>query len=175
MATTLVGLVGWRGMVGSVLMDRMQAEGDFALIEPVFFSTSNAGGKAPAIVLDDADVTDVAACLRAASYWNAGQDCSAASRVLATPGVYEALLEALTAEASTLRAGDPREPDVELGPMTFERHRDRVLGHLSRAEAAGATVHLGGSAPEGSGWFIDRKSTRLNSSHIPLSRMPSSA
>jgi aspartate-semialdehyde dehydrogenase len=44
----LVGLVGWRGMVGSVLMDRMQAEGDFALIEPVFFSTSNAGGKAPA-------------------------------------------------------------------------------------------------------------------------------
>ena len=44
----LVGLVGWRGMVGSVLMDRMQAEGDFALIEPVFFSTSAAGGKAPA-------------------------------------------------------------------------------------------------------------------------------
>ena len=44
----LVGLVGWRGMVGSVLMDRMQAEGDFALIEPQFFSTSNAGGKAPA-------------------------------------------------------------------------------------------------------------------------------
>ncbi|RYF32947.1 MAG: aspartate-semialdehyde dehydrogenase, partial [Comamonadaceae bacterium] len=45
----LVGLVGWRGMVGSVLMDRMQAEGDFGLIEPVFFSTSNAGGKAPAL------------------------------------------------------------------------------------------------------------------------------
>ena len=44
----LVGLAGWRGMVGSVLMDRMQAEGDFALIEPLFFSTSNAGGKAPA-------------------------------------------------------------------------------------------------------------------------------
>jgi aspartate-semialdehyde dehydrogenase len=43
----LVGLVGWRGMVGSVLMDRMQSEGDFELIEPVFFSTSNAGGKAP--------------------------------------------------------------------------------------------------------------------------------
>ncbi|MEO5671793.1 MAG: aspartate-semialdehyde dehydrogenase [Ramlibacter sp.] len=44
----LVGLVGWRGMVGSVLMDRMQAEGDFPLIEPLYFSTSNAGGKAPA-------------------------------------------------------------------------------------------------------------------------------
>lgn len=44
----LVGLVGWRGMVGSVLMDRMVAEGDFDHIEPIFFSTSNAGGKAPA-------------------------------------------------------------------------------------------------------------------------------
>ena len=43
----LVGLVGWRGMVGSVLIDRMQAESDFALIEPLFFSTSNAGGAAP--------------------------------------------------------------------------------------------------------------------------------
>ena len=46
----LVGIIGWRGMVGSVLIDRMQAEGDFALIEPVFFSTSNAGGPAPAAV-----------------------------------------------------------------------------------------------------------------------------
>jgi hypothetical protein len=46
-------LVGWRGMVGSVLMDRMQAEGDFALIEPVFFSTSNAGGKAPSMAKNE--------------------------------------------------------------------------------------------------------------------------
>jgi aspartate-semialdehyde dehydrogenase len=45
----LVGLVGWRGMVGSVLMQRMQQENDFAHIEPVFFSTSNSGGKAPSM------------------------------------------------------------------------------------------------------------------------------
>ena len=44
-----VGFVGWRGMVGSVLMDRMQAENDFADIEPVFFTTSNVGGAAPAV------------------------------------------------------------------------------------------------------------------------------
>ena len=53
MATPLVGLVGWRGMVGSVLMQRMQDEGDFALIEPVFFSTSNAGGPAPAMAKNE--------------------------------------------------------------------------------------------------------------------------
>ncbi len=54
----LVGLVGWRGMVGSVLMDRMQAEGDFGLIEPMFFSTSNAGGKAPAMAKNEATLQD---------------------------------------------------------------------------------------------------------------------
>jgi len=63
----LVGLVGWRGMVGSVLMDRMQAEGDFALIEPVFFSTSNAGGAAPAFAKNETrlyDAHDIAALKR---------------------------------------------------------------------------------------------------------------
>ena len=54
----LVGLLGWRGMVGSVLMDRMQAEGDFAHIEPVFFSTSNAGGKAPSMAKNETTLKD---------------------------------------------------------------------------------------------------------------------
>ncbi len=63
----LVGLVGWRGMVGSVLLDRMRAEGDFALIEPVFFSTSNAGGAAPAEAKNETklqDANDIAALRR---------------------------------------------------------------------------------------------------------------
>ena len=54
----LVGLVGWRGMVGSVLMDRMQTEGDFDFIEPLFFSTSNAGGKAPTLAKNEATLQD---------------------------------------------------------------------------------------------------------------------
>lgn len=54
----LVGLVGWRGMVGSVLMDRMQTEGDFELIEPLFFSTSNSGGKAPALDKNETTLQD---------------------------------------------------------------------------------------------------------------------
>ena len=63
----LVGLVGWRGMVGSVLMGRMQAEGDFALIEPMFFSTSNAGGAAPLMAKNEGrlqDAFDIAALKR---------------------------------------------------------------------------------------------------------------
>jgi len=58
MSTKLVGLVGWRGMVGSVLMERMQAENDFALIEPVFFSTSNAGGAAPTMAKSETKLHD---------------------------------------------------------------------------------------------------------------------
>ena len=58
MTTRLTGLVGWRGMVGSVLMERMQAEGDFAHIEPVFFSTSNAGGKAPTKAKNETKLQD---------------------------------------------------------------------------------------------------------------------
>ena len=60
----VVGLVGWRGMVGSVLIDRMQAEGDFSLIEPVFFSTSNVGGSAPRVAKNETrlkDAMDIAA------------------------------------------------------------------------------------------------------------------
>ncbi|WHZ12748.1 MAG: Aspartate-semialdehyde dehydrogenase [Burkholderiaceae bacterium] len=56
--STLVGFVGWRGMVGSVLMDRMRQEKDFDLIEPVFFSTSNAGGKAPAMARNETKLRD---------------------------------------------------------------------------------------------------------------------
>ncbi len=66
-ARKVTGLVGWRGMVGSVLMDRMQAEGDFELIEPIFFSTSNAGGDAPAFARSGdklQDAMDIAALRR---------------------------------------------------------------------------------------------------------------
>ena len=75
----LVGLVGWRGMVGSVLMDRMQAERDFDLIEPVFFSTSNAGAAAPAMaknettLLDGMDLNALKACDIIITCTNAGK------------------------------------------------------------------------------------------------------
>jgi aspartate-semialdehyde dehydrogenase len=58
MKTRLTGLVGWRGMVGSVLMQRMQAEGDFEHIEPLFFSTSNAGGRAPSMAKNETALRD---------------------------------------------------------------------------------------------------------------------
>jgi betaine-aldehyde dehydrogenase/aminobutyraldehyde dehydrogenase len=113
------------------------------------------GGKAPAVVLDDADPTAVATSLRAASYWNAGQDCSAATRVIATAAVYDGLLEALMREVDSLTLGDPAMSDVEMGPLTFGEHRDAVLGFVKRAEAGGATVQIGGGARPGDGFGVE--------------------
>src|SRR6201995_845697 len=75
------------------------------------------GGKAPVVVLDDADVDAVVACMKIAAFFNAGQDCTAATRIIATPAVHDRVVEALVPVASSLRLGEPLlADDVELGP-----------------------------------------------------------
>lgn len=114
------------------------------------------GGKAPVVVLDDADPAAVAAGLRVASFCNSGQDCTAAARVLATPGVYDALLEELVPAAASLRVGDPAEGDaVEMGPVVSAAQQQRVLGFLDRAVDGGANLLLGGSTGRDSGFFVE--------------------
>ncbi|MBO0870919.1 MAG: aldehyde dehydrogenase family protein, partial [Micromonosporaceae bacterium] len=105
------------------------------------------GGKAPAVVLDDADPAQVAAALREGGFWNAGQDCSAAARVLVTAGGYDRMLAELVPAVASLRVGDPTDPGTEMGPLAYAGHRDRVQGFLDRARAAGATLLTGGGAP----------------------------
>jgi 1-pyrroline dehydrogenase len=114
------------------------------------------GGKAPAIVLDDADPAQVAAGLRIASFLNSGQDCTAAARVLAGPRVYDALLEELVPAASSLQVGDPAEGEaVEMGPVVSAAQQQRVLGFLDRAADSGAQVLTGGSAGRDTGYFVE--------------------
>jgi betaine-aldehyde dehydrogenase/aminobutyraldehyde dehydrogenase len=114
------------------------------------------GGKAPVVVLDDADVEAVAAGVRVGSFYNAGQDCTAATRVIATAGIYDALLEALIPQVSSLRLGDPfADAEMELGPVISAAQRERVLGFVDRAAAAGAKVLTGGSAWGERGFFIE--------------------
>jgi betaine-aldehyde dehydrogenase/aminobutyraldehyde dehydrogenase len=114
------------------------------------------GGKAPVVVFEDADPVAVAQGLRVASFLNSGQDCTAASRVLAAPGIYDALLEELVPAASSLVVGDPAEGDaVEMGPVVSARQQERVLGFLDRAVDAGATLLTGGSAGRATGFFVE--------------------
>jgi len=112
------------------------------------------GGKAPVVVFDDADVDAVAASVRTAGYGNAGQDCTAACRVIATPRVYDAVVDAVTAAASSLTVGDPRDPATELGPLVSDAQRGRVAGFVARALSDGATATTGGRAPDGPGAFF---------------------
>jgi betaine-aldehyde dehydrogenase/aminobutyraldehyde dehydrogenase len=114
------------------------------------------GGKAPVVVLDDADVEALVRCMKVAAFFNAGQDCTAATRIIATPRVHDAVVEALVAAAEGLRIGEPLlSDDVELGPVISASQRERVLGFVDRAGAAGAEVACGGGTWGERGFFVE--------------------
>jgi 1-pyrroline dehydrogenase len=111
------------------------------------------GGKAPMVIFDDADVEAVAEGIKVAGYSNSGQDCTAGSRVLAGPKIYEALLEALVPAVESLNVGDPASSEeIEMGPVISQDQQQRVLGFIERAD--GATVLTGGEAGGDRGFFV---------------------
>jgi 1-pyrroline dehydrogenase len=111
------------------------------------------GGKAPVLVFDDADPAAVAEGIKVGGYWNSGQDCTAASRVVAGPKIYDRLLEELVPAVESLHVGDPAEGDeIEMGPVISKAQQDRVLGFLERAK--GATVLTGGDTNGSRGFFV---------------------
>jgi 1-pyrroline dehydrogenase len=110
------------------------------------------GGKAPMVVFDDADPEAVAAGIRLAGYWNSGQDCTAGSRVIAGPGIYDKLLEELVPQVESLKVGDPLNDETEMGSVISKSQQERVLGFLERAK--GATVLTGGGTNGHKGFFV---------------------
>lgn len=112
------------------------------------------GGKAPVLVLDDADAASVAGVLRDASFWNSGQDCSAAARVIVAESIYDEVLEQIVDMATSIAVGDPASAEIEMGPLTYSGHRDRVLGFIDRAQSSGARVASGGTRLGDRGCFV---------------------
>jgi 1-pyrroline dehydrogenase len=111
------------------------------------------GGKAPMVVFDDADPKAVAEGIRLAGYWNSGQDCTAGSRVIAGPKIYDRLLEELVPQVESLKVGDPMESDeIEMGSVISQAQQERILGFLERAK--GATVLTGGGTNGSKGFFV---------------------
>jgi 1-pyrroline dehydrogenase len=111
------------------------------------------GGKAPVVVFDDADPAKVAEAIKIAGYWNSGQDCTAASRVMAGPKIYDRLLEELVPAVESMHVGDPAEgDDVEMGPVISKAQQERILGFLDRA--SGANVLTGGGTNGDRGFFV---------------------
>jgi aminobutyraldehyde dehydrogenase len=114
------------------------------------------GGKAPVIVFDDADLEAVIAGLRAFSFYNAGQDCTAACRVYAGGRIYDRLVADLSSAAASLKLGSQHDDGVEMGPLITESHRDRVKGYVDRAAELGhIEITAGGRSRSGAGFFYE--------------------
>jgi betaine-aldehyde dehydrogenase len=111
------------------------------------------GGKAPVIVFDDVDMETAMETIAGTGYFNAGQDCTAATRVLASKGVYDDVVSGLAEQAKDYKTGDTFDPDTVLGPLNSERQRERVEGFLKKAD--GAEIVTGGKRPDLPGYFLE--------------------
>ncbi len=139
-------------LTGSVNSGRAVARGAAESLKRVHLEL---GGKAPVVIFEDADLAGAASSIRAAGYWNSGQECGAACRVLVHESVADAFVEHLVNEVSTLVVGEPGAgDDVEIGPMVSKAHFDRVKGFLERAAQAGLRAAVGGSVLAGPGYFV---------------------
>ena len=113
------------------------------------------GGKAPMVVLDDADPAAVAESVKIGGYWNSGQDCTASSRILVSENVYDDVMAETVRAVESLKVGDPAEgEDVEMGPVISAAQQERILGFIERALEAKATVVTGGEATGDRGFFV---------------------
>jgi len=112
------------------------------------------GGKAPVIVFGDADLDAAAEAIAVAGYFNAGQDCTAATRVLVAEEVHDEFVAALTRHAEATKTGLPDDPDVLYGPLNNASQLDRVAGFVDRLPEH-ATVHCGGRRAGDAGFFYE--------------------
>jgi betaine-aldehyde dehydrogenase len=108
------------------------------------------GGKAPALVFEDADLAQAARGVALGATYNTGQDCTAATRVYVAREVYGETVEALRATLEGIRVGDPWDPATDIGPLISSAHRDRVHGFVSRS---GGRILHGGAPVDGPGYF----------------------
>jgi acyl-CoA reductase-like NAD-dependent aldehyde dehydrogenase len=112
------------------------------------------GGNAPVVVCADADLDAAVATLVPAGFLNAGQDCTAACRVLVHDAVHDDFLDRYADAVRALRVGDPADEATDLGPLASEAQLHRVAGFVDRAVADGAEVLVGGHELERPGWFF---------------------
>ncbi len=112
------------------------------------------GGKAPMVVLDDADPAQVAEAVKIGGFWNSGQDCTASSRILVSERIYDDVMSQLVPTIEAMKVGNPADgEEIEMGPVISEEQRERVLGFLERLPAT-ATVVTGGDSVGDRGFFV---------------------
>jgi len=113
------------------------------------------GGKAPVVIFDDADLDLAAETLKMAGYWNAGQDCTAATRVITGPGVYDPFVSKLADQVRSIKWGDPAEADdLDMGSLIAPAQVEKVAGMVERARRD-AEVVVGGVQPDRAGCYYE--------------------
>ena len=112
------------------------------------------GGKAPVVVFDDVSMESALETIAGTGYYNAGQDCTAATRVLAHGSVYDDVVSGLAGQAQGLVIGDTLAPETTLGPVNSARQRERVEGFLERRPEY-AEIVTGGKEPERPGFYLE--------------------
>lgn len=111
------------------------------------------GGKAPAVVFEDADLAWVAHRVRRSSCYNTGQDCTAVTRLIVHKKVADKLVDLLIGELNEMRVGDPLDPKTTTGPLVSKTQQQKVADMVNRAQSCGAKVVVGGGKPDGPGFF----------------------
>ncbi|HSG85589.1 MAG TPA: gamma-aminobutyraldehyde dehydrogenase [Candidatus Limnocylindrales bacterium] len=115
------------------------------------------GGKAPVIIFDDADLDLAAETIKSAGFWNSGQDCTAACRVIAGPKVYDAFVDKLADQVRSIKWGDPAEAEeLDMGSLIAQAQADKVEGMVGRAvDASGVELVVGGKRPARAGAYFE--------------------
>jgi betaine-aldehyde dehydrogenase len=143
--------VGMVSLTGDVATGREIAKSAADTLKRVHLEL---GGKAPVLIFDDADIEAAVEGVKIGGYWNAGQDCTAASRVIAGPKVYDDFVSGLADAVKGLKIGDPLSEGTELGPLVSSDQRERVEGFLSRVPSH-AEVVTGGKETGNGGFFLE--------------------
>jgi betaine-aldehyde dehydrogenase/aminobutyraldehyde dehydrogenase len=138
-------------LTGDVATGRLVAANGAATITRTHLEL---GGKAPVIVFDDADLEAVAETVRTGGFWNAGQDCTAATRVLVSAERHDDLLAELVPAVDSITTAAPFEEGAEMGPVISREQQERVLGFLERAQEGGGRLATGGPADGDRGFFV---------------------
>jgi acyl-CoA reductase-like NAD-dependent aldehyde dehydrogenase len=160
-------LPGWGDVAGEALaahpgVDHISFTGSAAVgrriqvvaAETVKRTTLELGGKSPQLIFADADIDAAVMGTAIGLFANQGQVCAAASRILVDRQVYGTVVAALAEAAGRVRLGDPREPDVDMGPLINRRQLDRVLGYIDAGKNEGARLVVGGERPARPGFFV---------------------
>lgn len=132
------------------------------------------GGKSPNIIFDDADLEKAVYGAVSGIFAATGQTCIAGSRLLVQRNVHDEVVSRLVALAQTARIGDPSSMETQVGPVTTRDQLAKILTHIERAKASGATCVLGGKRPQdaalGEGWFVEPTIFTGVDNTMPLAR-----